>query len=363
METSNGSLNKKSGTPTGLIYNEYMLKHTVSTFHPEQPRRLTAIRDKLLKEPVYNQLKSISATKADKDYLTYVHDPGYVERVSEISSSGGGWLDADTYVSKDSYQAALYASGSVILSVDLLHKGEIDSSFCLVRPPGHHATRGQGMGFCLFNNLSIGARYAQKAYSISKIMIVDWDAHHGNGIQDIFASDSNVLYISLHQYPHYPGTGSLDEIGSGEGKGFTINIPFAPGAGDACYLQAFDEIIVPVGRQFKPELLMIAAGYDGHEDDPLASLDLTETGYSIMTVKLVEIANQFCSGRLIASLEGGYNLDSLASSACVTIKDMAYQKPFQENSHPGLKNLKQPSDKNKRVLEEVLNLVKQYWRV
>jgi len=260
---------------------------------------------------------------ASLEELTTVHDASYIKRIENFSKRGGGYLTLDTALSSKSYESACLAAGGILSAIDEISSFRTRMIFCLIRPPGHHAFADQGMGFCLFNNLAIGAKYALEKYKISRILVIDWDVHHGNGIQEIFYSDPRLLYISLHQYPLYPGTGSVDEVGSGEGKGFTINLPFPYRTGEQAYMRAFEEIIFPVADQFEPQLLMIAAGYDGHFADPLASLNLMVGSFAKMTVKVKELAKMFCQGRLILSLEGGYNLKALSHSVLATLNELA----------------------------------------
>jgi acetoin utilization deacetylase AcuC-like enzyme len=223
-------------------------------------------------------------------------------------------LDPDTVISDNSFDSALFATGAVLKGVDLVFNKEIDNAFCLVRPPGHHAREGQAMGFCIFNNIAIGARYLQTKYKLNRIIIIDWDAHHGNGTEEIFYEDRTIFYISLHQYPHYPGTGAKEDIGRGQGEGYNLNIPMKAGSGDNEYIRAFQDIIIPRLKSYKPEFILISAGFDGHRDDPLSGLNLTETGYYEMTKLVKEIARLYSENRIVSVLEGGYNLLSLSNS-------------------------------------------------
>lgn len=351
-----------SKTPTVLVYHPLMLKHQTGSFHPEQPARLEAILKLLEKEDILSKLRVVEPVEASVDQIEEAHDPGYIRQVEEISLAGGGALDLDTALSKDSYKAARLAAGSVIKAVDEVSQGKAQNAFCLVRPPGHHATYSRGMGFCLFDNLAVGARYAQQSCGLSNILIVDWDAHHGNGIQDIFYSDPTVLYISLHQYPHYPGTGAIDETGKEKGQGFTLNFPFPPKTGEEAYLKAFDEVILPVASKFKPELVMVAAGYDSHTDDPLASLELTTKSFARLTEKVIEVS-KLCSSRIVVSLEGGYNLEALPKSALATIATLA-SVALPRSFFGEQEVLKEGSSKeSNEVIAKVLHLAKNYWLI
>ncbi len=308
---------------TALYYHPIFLEHDNGFGHPERPERLTATLEALEEGKLMQQLQLREPAAASEETITLVHPQVHVDRVRELAARGGGHLDMDTPVSPRSYEAALFSAGAAVDAVDAICAGAIDNAFCLNRPPGHHATIGRGMGFCIFNNISIAARYAQQNHGIERVMILDWDAHHGNGVQDIFYEDDSVLYVSFHQYPHYPGSGSSSETGAGRGKGFTVNFPFPAFTGESPYLQAFDEIVLPVARAFKPQLVMIAAGYDAHHADLLCSMQLSTESYSRMTEILMELAGEYAGVKLLATLEGGYNLSAIAASAFNTISVMA----------------------------------------
>jgi acetoin utilization deacetylase AcuC-like enzyme len=269
----------------------------------------------LLERPVWNSLEHLQPQHARVDDVKLVHPESYVAGIAHACSSGVTLLDAgDTRISRDSYDVALLAAGAVVEAVDRVVTGKLRSAFCAVRPPGHHAETATAMGFCLFNNAAIAARHAQQAHGIDRVAILDWDVHHGNGTQEIFYQDPTVLYISLHQYPFYPGTGAESERGSGRGAGFTLNCPMQAGNGEKEYLHAFDQKILPALDAFKPGLLIISAGFDAHEADPLAGMRLSEESFARMTDLMVRCAGEHCGGRLVSVLEGGYDLDALARS-------------------------------------------------
>ncbi len=302
---------------TGYVYDPIYLQHDTGD-HPERAQRLVSIMDALKGAGLVDDLVPIAPRKATTEELLAVHTESHVQRVAQVAASGGGYLDPDTFVSPRSYEAALVAAGGAIRAVEDVFAGKGDSSFALVRPPGHHATPSRGMGFCLFNNVAVAARYAQAHLDIKRILIVDYDVHHGNGTQDVFYSDDSVLYFSTHEYPHYPGTGYYDEIGVGAGKGYTVNVPLPAQVGDRGYARTFEEVLVPIARRFRPELIMVSAGYDAHWADPLAWMELTVSGFGALVRYLKSLADELCQGRLVFSLEGGYNLNALAASVVAT---------------------------------------------
>ncbi|MDX1664578.1 MAG: histone deacetylase, partial [Candidatus Promineifilaceae bacterium] len=245
--------------------------------------------------------------------ITRVHAQQLVDAVRQISERGGGLIDADTYTTPQSYELALLAAGSCCLAVDKIMSGEAKNGLALVRPPGHHAGRGRAGGFCLFNNIAVAARQAQAAHHVQRVLIVDIDVHHGNGTQDIFYDDGDVMFASLHLYHpfFYPGTGGINEIGSGNGRGKTLNVPFPPHVGDSGYRQTFEQILLPCARQFEPELVLVSIGFDAHWQDPLASAAVSLEGYATMVRLLLELAADVCDDRILFVLEGGYLLEAL----------------------------------------------------
>ena len=300
---------------TGLVYDPRYLAHDMGAGHPESPNRLRAIMQRLEQSGLAAELTRLAPRTAEDEWITLVHRPEYVGHLNrEAPTSGRVSLDADTSMSPGSLLAAYLAAGGALSGVDAIMADQVQHVFCAVRPPGHHAEAGRAMGFCLFNNVAIAARYAQKRYGVQRVLIVDWDVHHGNGTQHSFEADPSVLFFSTHQYPHYPGTGRATESGTGAGEGFTINVPMEAGESDDDYRAVFQKVLVPAADAFKPELVIISAGFDAHRDDPLASMGLTEEGYADLTSIVAGIANRHCRGRLLSSLEGGYNLTALAAS-------------------------------------------------
>jgi len=303
----------------GLVYDPIYLGHDTGD-HVENGRRLERILGLLGTSGIQQQLVGIAPEPASLEDLLLVHSAQHVARVDRSSSEGGGWLDGDTVTSPESYESAINAAGGTSKATEKVIKGEVESAFALVRPPGHHATRTDAMGFCLFNNVAIAARLAVQKHSLERVLIVDFDVHHGNGTQDIFYGDGKVLYISTHQYPLYPGTGRVEDTGVAAGRGYTVNIPLPPWCGDREYLLAFEEIIVQVARRFRPQIILVSAGYDAHWADNISSMQVTVGGYVRMVTILKHLAGELCQGRLVFALEGGYHLQALAHSVKATIE-------------------------------------------
>ena len=298
----------------GVFSHPACLEHDTGAGHPERPQRLEAILTHLQAATLWSRLHVTEPTPADRSILELVHPADYISEIEQAAREGPTSLDPDTVVSPGSWEASLRAVGAVTQAIDQVLDGTLDTAFCAVRPPGHHALADRATGFCLFNNVAIGARYAQRRRGLARILIVDWDVHHGNGTQDIFFDDPTVLYFSTHQYPFYPGTGSREEIGEGRGRGFTINVPLPAGAGDRELIRAFQEELVPKAIAFAPELVLISAGFDAHQDDPLAGLTVTASGYAELTRVVQTIAERCAKGRIVSVLEGGYNLRALGAS-------------------------------------------------
>ncbi len=301
----------------GLIYDPIYLQHDTGQ-HVENARRLEETISHLEQTRLKQQLTLIKPRAATTEELSLVHDNQYISHIQDAAQRGGGWLDADTIISTDSYQAAIYAAGGAIRASEVVMDGELGSAFALVRPPGHHATSLRAMGFCLFNNVAIAAKHALAKYKLDRIIIIDFDVHHGNGTQGAFYDDPRVLYVSTHQYPFYPGTGRLEETGNKDGKGATINIPLPAGCSDAEYLQVFEQIITPAARRFNPQLIITSAGYDLHWSDDIALMQVSTSGFAQMVGIIRGLADELCNGRLVLSLEGGYHLQALAYSVKAT---------------------------------------------
>jgi len=301
----------------GLVYDPIYLEHDTGN-HVENSQRLVAMMSHLEETRTKEKLTLLSPRPATVEELEMVHRPEYISYIESNAERGGGWLDPDTVMCSRSYEVALYAAGGVLTAVEAVMKGKVDSAFALVRPPGHHATHNRAMGFCIFNNVAVAAKFALANFNLNRVLIADFDVHHGNGTQDSFYADPKVLYFSTHQYPFYPGTGSVGETGTGEGKGFTVNFPMTAGWGDEEYLSAFSEVLVPVARRFQPQLILVSAGFDPHWADSLAMMQVTITGFAHMVRVLKELAIELCQGRLILALEGGYNLEVAGCSTRAT---------------------------------------------
>ncbi|MEK7688766.1 MAG: histone deacetylase [Deltaproteobacteria bacterium] len=297
-----------------IVYHPDYLRHKTGFSHPESPDRLTAIMRRLDESGLLKKLILIEPNPAKEEDILLVHSKRYFETIKSAWDNGCTALTSDTPISEESYRIALLSAGGVLTGIDKIMAKEIDNGMALVRPPGHHATPDQAMGFCLFNNIAIGARYLQKKYGIAKVLIIDWDLHHGNGTQYVFYEDPSVLYFSTHQYPHYPGTGSANEKGEGKGVGFTINVPMRAGTPADEFMKEFRDTLYNKAIEFSPNFILISAGFDAHRDDPLGSLMLTEASYAEMTKIALDIANTCCKGRILSVLEGGYNLNALAMS-------------------------------------------------
>lgn len=296
---------------TLFYYDPVFTEHQTGD-HPERPARVRTVIEHLEKEKVVERLVCPSWESASRHRLCYVHTADYIESLKQFAESGGGHLDADTVVSVKSFEVAKRAAGAVCDAVMRVVAGEDKTAFCLVRPPGHHAMPDHAMGFCLLNNIAIAARVATNELGLKRVLIVDFDVHHGNGTQAMFWSDPNVGYFSIHRWPLYPGTGDVDEVGDGEGSGATMNLPVPFGTSRQQQLAQFDEAVHRFADHIKPELVLISAGFDSHKDDPIGSLGLESEDFRALTKTLIDVANRHCGGKIVSALEGGYNVAALA---------------------------------------------------
>ena len=294
---------------TGFIYHPDYLNHDTGPNHPERPDRLRASLAALQQSDIWEQLHPIEPTSASTGQVCYAHEPSYPEHIKQHCEAEIP-LTYDTTVVQASYDIALLSTGGVLRAADAVATETVTNAFAMVRPPGHHATPNRSMGFCLFNNIAIAARYLQREHGVGKVAIVDWDVHHGNGTQEIFYEDASVFFFSIHQSPLYPGTGSSYERGTGKGRGTTLNVPVPAGSGDSEYTKVFTDVLIPALQDFSPEFTLISAGFDAHYLDPLAGTELTATGFATLTDLILE----FAEGRVVSALEGGYSLEGVSES-------------------------------------------------
>jgi acetoin utilization deacetylase AcuC-like enzyme len=305
----------------GIVKDTLYLRHITDEYHPESRFRLESIYD-MLYSIDQSDLVYVPARPATEEEIGFIHDASLISRIRDTKGKDQTWLDPDTMTSSQSYDAACMAVGGLLELTDAVITGKVDNGFALVRPPGHHAESDRAMGFCLFNNIGVAARYVQKTHGINRVLIVDFDVHHGNGTQTSFYDDPSVLYVSTHRYPFYPGSGWYTEVGRNGGEGYTINVPMSYGMGDADYAYVFSTIIAPAARLFGPEIILVSAGFDVHNRDPLGGMSVTEKGVAAMTRMLMDMAASACSGKLVFVLEGGYNIKGLTDSVETVINGL-----------------------------------------
>ncbi len=343
---------------TGIVKDERYINHRPGVGHPESHRRLEVVYAMLEESDMTGQFQMVPVRRAEIDELTLIHSADYVNIVASTAGQEYCRLDPDTATSPGSYEAALLAAGGLCQAISMVLSGELDNAFALVRPPGHHAEMNRGMGFCLFNNVAVGARYAQKFHNLKRVIIVDWDLHHGNGTQHSFEKDPSILYFSTHQYPYYPGTGANNEVGIAEGEGYTVNVPLSMGYGDAEYLGIFDKILKPIAMEFNPDLVLVSAGFDIYLDDPLGGMNVTPKGFAGLTRSIMDIAKECCGGKAVFTLEGGYDLTGLRHSIKAVLKEL---KGLTETHHEDIS-----ARANQGALEHAVNRVikvhSKYWK-
>ena len=306
---------------TLLYTDDRFLDHETGT-HRERPERLRAIQRELSKSGLDKRCVSAETRVATVDELAGVHGRGHIARVEQFAKAGGGWIEADTYMSPESYEVARRAAGTAIAAVDAVMKGPEKQSLCLCRPPGHHAVVDEPMGFCLFNNVAIAANHAIKQHQLERVLIVDWDVHHGNGTQDIFYERDDVWFFSAHRFPFYPGSGDENETGTGKGLGSTFNLPVTFGTKRKDYLTQFSTMLSDAAKKCRPQLVVLSAGFDAHAEDPIGSLGLATEDFETLSLRVLEVAKEYCGGRIVSCLEGGYNVDRLADCVALHLKTM-----------------------------------------
>jgi len=340
-----------------IIKDDRYLEHNAGDGHPESPDRLRVIHGLVDRE--FSSLPLIPPRLATQSDLALVHDPFYIQAVANTAGRTHSQLDPDTGLSARSYEIACLAAGGLLQGIDALLTHDPGtrtprSIFAFVRPPGHHAEPERGMGFCLFNNVAIAAMYAKEQYGLKRILIVDWDLHHGNGTQRAFTDDPGVLFFSSHQYPYYPGSGGFNEVGSGKGEGFTVNAPFPTGFGDAEYVSVYTKILKPIALEYEPELVLVSAGFDPFVKDPLGGMKVTGEGFGALAGIVQDIARQACDGKVLITLEGGYNPEGLRNGVRAVLQTLLGQ--------PALVPKNAPSADADEVIERIVSVHKKYWK-
>jgi acetoin utilization deacetylase AcuC-like enzyme len=342
--------------PLTLISSQRFAEHQTPPGHPERPER-AQVMDAVASRWRAGGGEVVAPREATHEQLARVHDGPYIQRISELRDRAMA-LDPDTYTSPETYEISLLAAGAAIDAAERTMSASHSCTLALVRPPGHHAEHAHAMGFCLFNNVAVAAAHARQRLGAKRVAIVDYDVHHGNGTQHMFERDASVLYVSTHQYPYYPGTGAVEEIGSGPGEGFTVNLPMASGSTDVDYEHVFDRVALPILRQYSPDLILVSAGFDAHERDPLATMRATETGFAAMTMGLRRVADECCHGRLALVTEGGYDLRALDASLEAVVQTLA--GPAHEPKWPAAEA---PSSRGRAAADAAVQALRRYWKV
>lgn len=308
---------------TGIVQDPRYLDHRPDEGHPESPERLESVYGTLAQWPHGHRLTRIQPRLATREELLWVHSRDLLDRLTATVDGTGQMLSADTQASPGSCLAARLAVGGLFAAMEKVVAGDLANAFALVRPPGHHAERNRAMGYCLLNNVALGAMYARRTLGLERVLIVDWDVHHGNGTQHAFDSDPSVLFFSMHQYPHFPGTGHFTETGIGRGEGYSINIAMPKRYGDGEYAVLMETLLGPVAEQFAPDLILVSAGFDTHASDPMGNMRMTAAGFALLTRILMDCAQALCRGRLVLCLEGGYHLQALAESVLAVLSELS----------------------------------------
>ncbi len=343
---------------TGIVKDNRYMNHRPGAFHPESHKRLEVIYAMLEGADMAGRFLEVPVRRAEKDELLWIHSPEYVDMVASTEGKSCQSLDPDTSTSSGSYEAALLAVGGLCEAISLVISGELNNAFALVRPPGHHAERGRAMGFCIFNNVAVGVRYAQEAHHLKRVLVVDWDLHHGNGTQHSFEEDPTVVYFSTHQYPYYPGSGAFEQVGKGKGEGFTVNVPLSVGYGDGEYMAIFQDVLRPIALEFAPELILISAGFDIYQNDPLGGMNVSVMGFAGLTRTVMDIAEKCCDGRVVITLEGGYDLTGLKDSVRAVLRELA---GLSDTECEGIRS---SADRGKldHIIGRVLGNHRKYWK-
>jgi acetoin utilization deacetylase AcuC-like enzyme len=337
---------------SGVLIDRDFLKHKPGSSHPENPERLKVLLD-LAAELDSRSFQIMAPRAALREEVEFCHSRDYIELLEATSQRNRYALDGDTVTCRDSFGVGLLVVGGFLKLIDSIAEDEFRNGFALVRPPGHHALRDRAMGFCLFNTVAIAAQHLKRRYGAKRVLIMDWDVHHGNGTQDAFYRESSVLYLSTHQYPYYPGTGAGSEVGEGEGEGYTVNVPLPAGCGDEEYLRVFKEIVVPIANRYEPEWVLVSAGFDPHQRDPLGGMAVTEKGFGAMASMLIELAEKYSGGKIAFLLEGGYHLTALRNSVAAVLQKM--ERRSATESHP------QGGEAIEPLIQKVLNIQQKYW--
>ena len=346
---------------TAILKNDLFLEHIPDFNHVESPDRLRVIYEQLEQPPLSELFLYPEFAPASVEDLELNHTKEHVMRIAGTAGKTFSSLDPDTQASPKSYDAACLAAGAVIGGMERIVHGEADNGFALVRPPGHHAEADRAMGFCLFNNVAVGARYGLQNMGMERIAIIDWDLHHGNGTQHSFYTSNQVLYFSTHAYPYYPGSGNLAEVGAGAGEGFTVNVPLSGGQDDRAFARIFKEIVVPVTREYRPDFIIISAGFDTYFGDPLGTMAVTEQGYACMTRQMVDLAAEICQGRLLVALEGGYNLRGLRDGVLAVLGELCGDTACPGKVDEAVMQAIIDADTEVPVIEQVRDITKRYW--
>ena len=347
---------------TGIVKDARYLEHVMDPGHPESPERLRAIYQMLEEEEMRGRpLGKVKPRPATREELEMVHSPAYIDLIASSAGKPYFRLDGDTSTCAKSYEAALLATGGLLELIKVVMQGKFNNGFALVRPPGHHAERDKAMGFCLFNNVAIGAHYALKNFSLQRILIVDWDVHHGNGTQHSFYEDPRVLYFSTHRYGFfYPGTGAATEVGKGKGEGFTVNVPLSTGTSDTEYGNIFEKFLKPIALEYQPQLILVSAGFDIHYNDPLGGMEVSEKGFARMAQILMEIAEATAQGKLVLTLEGGYDVVGQRRSVKAVLEELSQASPLDKKEL--LEKEKADYPRIEKFLLQLKEIQKRYWK-